>query len=166
MIQIIDEKAALDPQFPRFVAYCRENGYHLEIVSDGLDIYIEHLLTKHKLEDSPYTSNRIVFEDGKAQIESPFRSESCGLCGNCKKQRVLAARRAQAGCVVYIGDGISDECPAGYSDILFAKGNLLAYCRENDIEAIPFRNFADVLALFPEAVAGWLRSLTIQGSQK
>ena len=164
MIRVIDEKAALDPHFPRFVEYCREKGYHLEIVSDGLDIYIERLLAKHNLDDIPYTSNRLVFEDGRARIESPFRSQSCGLCGNCKKQRVLAAREAQAQCVVYIGDGISDECPVGYSDIIFAKGSLLAYCRENNIEAVPFRDFSDVLALFPEALTRWLQSLSIQGS--
>ncbi|NLY51789.1 MAG: MtnX-like HAD-IB family phosphatase [Firmicutes bacterium] len=164
MIRVIDEKAALDPHFPRFVEYCREKGYHLEIVSDGLDIYIERLLAKHNLDDIPYTSNRLVFEDGKVRIQSPFCSESCGLCGNCKKQRVLAARKANSRCVVYIGDGISDECPAGFSDIIFAKGSLLAYCRENDIEAVPFGDFSDVLGLFPEALASWLKSLTIQES--
>ena len=158
MIQVIDENAALDPCFPRFVEYCREQGYHLEIVSDGLDIYIEHLLAKHKLDDIPFTSNRLVFEDGKCRIDSPFQSESCGLCGNCKKQRVLAAREAQAHCLVYIGDGISDECPAGLSDITFAKGGLLAYCREHNLEAVQFRDFSDLLAAFPETLDSWLLS--------
>ncbi|HHV94012.1 MAG TPA: HAD-IB family phosphatase, partial [Firmicutes bacterium] len=166
MVKVIDEKAALDPHFPRFVEYCRDKGYHLEIVSDGLDIYIQHLLARHNLKDIPYTSNRLVFEDGTARVESPFRSEFCGLCGNCKRQRVLAARKTLASCVVYIGDGISDECPAGHSDIVFAKGSLLAYCRESSIQAVPFRDFADILSLFPEVLAEWLQSISVHGSAK
>ncbi|NMB11275.1 MAG: MtnX-like HAD-IB family phosphatase [Firmicutes bacterium] len=155
MIRAIDEKAELDPYLVEFVEYCRKQQYHLEIVSDGLDIYINHLLGKHQLDYIPYTSNRLVFADGKARLESPFRSGFCGLCGNCKKQRVLAARKANADCVVYIGDGISDECPAAISDIVFAKNQLLAYCQEHDLPAIPFENFSEVLEAFPEALENY-----------
>lgn len=152
MIRVIDEKAELDPYLVDFVKYCRKRRYHLEIVSDGLDIYINHLLGKHQLDFIPYTSNRLVFTDGKARLESPFRSDFCGLCGNCKKQRVLAAREANAQCVVYIGDGISDECPAAISDIVFAKNHLLAYCQEHDLAAIPFEDFSQVIQAFPKAL--------------
>ena len=160
MIRVIDEKAQIDPYFPEFVAYCQQKGYHLEIVSDGLDIYINHLLAKEKLDFIPFTSNRLVFDNDKARIESPFQSDFCGLCGNCKKQRVLAARKADAQCVVYVGDGISDECPAAISDVVFAKDRLLAYCQEHHIPAQPFVDFSQVLEAFPRALDEYWVSVT------
>jgi 2-hydroxy-3-keto-5-methylthiopentenyl-1-phosphate phosphatase len=159
MIRVIDEKADIAPHFPEFVEYCYDKGYHLEIVSDGLDIYINHLLAKYKLDFIPFTSNRLIFTDGNAEIESPFRSDFCGLCGNCKKQRVMAAGKANAKCVVYLGDGISDECPAAISDIVFAKGGLLAYCQRHEIPAIPFVDFSDVLEALPQALEEHLLSV-------
>lgn len=152
MLQFIEKEAALDPHFPRFVSYCRQAGYHLEIVSDGLNLYIEYLLGKNRLDDIPFTCNYIQFHSEGVTLHFPNRSDFCGKCGNCKKQRVLAARQANARCVVYIGDGISDECPAEVSDIVFAKGSLWAYCQKQGLPAIPFQNFADVLASFPAAI--------------
>jgi 2-hydroxy-3-keto-5-methylthiopentenyl-1-phosphate phosphatase len=45
---------------------------------------------------------------------------------------------------VYVGDGLSDRCPSENADLVFAKGDLLAHCREKHIDCIEFRNFRDV----------------------
>ena len=46
---------------------------------------------------------------------------------------------------VYVGDGRSDIRAVEAVNRVYAKGNLLEYCRENGIDAVPFRDFTDVL---------------------
>ena len=46
--------------------------------------------------------------------------------------------------VVYIGNGLSDRCPSKYADLVFAKGELLDYCREEGVESTQFQNFRDI----------------------
>ncbi|MGH7724962.1 MAG: hypothetical protein ACREOU_05990, partial [Candidatus Eiseniibacteriota bacterium] len=45
---------------------------------------------------------------------------------------------------VFIGDGLSDRCGARAADVVYAKGDLLAFCRDAGIPARPFANFEDV----------------------
>jgi 2-hydroxy-3-keto-5-methylthiopentenyl-1-phosphate phosphatase len=47
--------------------------------------------------------------------------------------------------VIYIGNGDSDVAPAKYAHYVFATGDLLAYCRENNRNYKPFENFSDVI---------------------
>ncbi|MGE5578073.1 MAG: phosphoserine phosphatase, partial [Syntrophothermus sp.] len=68
---------------------------------------------------------------------------ACGKCGSCKKRR-LEQLRGPKTIMVYVGDGISDLCPAQEADIVFAKAQLLSFCRRERIPCIPFEGFADV----------------------
>jgi len=149
--QFVEEEMDLDPHFPAFVAWCQKHGYPVEIVSDGLELYVKILLARYNL-DIPYRSNRITMTEHGAVMEFPYHADDCGKCGNCKRQRVLEVKRDPLVKVVYIGDGISDECPAEHADILLAKGHLAQYCREHRIEHIPFANFGDILRLLPELI--------------
>jgi 2-hydroxy-3-keto-5-methylthiopentenyl-1-phosphate phosphatase len=45
---------------------------------------------------------------------------------------------------VLVGDGLSDRCGAREADHVFARRDLLAWCRAERIEATPFESFADV----------------------
>ena len=45
---------------------------------------------------------------------------------------------------VYVGDGLSDRCPCTYSELVFAKGDLLDFCKANDVDHVEFKNFRDV----------------------
>lgn len=143
--QFVDSEMAIDPHFPAFVAWCRKHGYPVEIVSDGLDVYIKLLLSKYGLNNIQFRSNHIEMTAQGARLDFPYSSPSCGKCGNCKLSRVLEVKANPAVKVVYIGDGISDECPAPHADILFAKGSLAHYCEQNKIDFIAFSDFSDVL---------------------
>jgi 2-hydroxy-3-keto-5-methylthiopentenyl-1-phosphate phosphatase len=46
--------------------------------------------------------------------------------------------------VVYIGDGLTDFCPAEAAHRRYAKGVLLNYLRENGLKATPFENLTDI----------------------
>jgi len=47
--------------------------------------------------------------------------------------------------VIYVGNGDSDVAPAKYAQYVFATGDLLAYCRENNLKYKPLETFIDVV---------------------
>jgi 2-hydroxy-3-keto-5-methylthiopentenyl-1-phosphate phosphatase len=47
--------------------------------------------------------------------------------------------------VVYVGNGDSDVAPAKYAYHVFATGDLLVHCKENNLNYKPFGNFLDVV---------------------
>ena len=142
MVRFVDEHVRLDETFPPFVVACRTRGIPVEIVSEGLDFYLHHLLRKWGI-DVPARTNRTRFEPGRVRIEYPYADPTCDLCGTCKLRRLFELRVAGYR-VAYIGDGHSDLCPAVEADVVFAKRELAQLCREEAIEFIPFDTFADV----------------------
>lgn len=142
MLRFVDGRVKMDASFPPFVAFCRDRGMPLEIVSEGLDFYLHHLLERWGL-DVPARTNRTTFEDGRVRIAYPYADPTCNLCGTCKLRRLFELRVAGYQ-VAYVGDGHSDLCPAVEADVVFAKKELADLCREEAIDFIPFETFADV----------------------
>ena len=143
----------IDPTFPDFSLWLKEMAVPLRVVSDGIDRIILHMLERAGLMQNglieAVVSNCLqVQDDGRLSIEFPnSRAESGCWSGTCKCFALGkgAAEPAKSLCVV-IGDGLSDRCWAKNADILFAKGRLLHYCRENQIPCHPFQDFRDVRA--------------------
>jgi len=132
----------IDPAFPAFVDFCREQRYPLTILSDGYDFYIEHLLKREGYEIA-YYANKLCFAEG-LRLQTPFASADCGLCGTCKTE-LLRKLRGSAQKTIYIGDGSSDFCPAEHADIVFAKEALYEHCLKIGKEARLITGFHDVL---------------------
>lgn len=153
IIEYLRANVRPDPFFPRFVRYCDEQDVPLEIVSDGLHIYIDDYLEREKLQNLVYYSNTVEIGPDGLVFTHPYANQDCGKCGTCKKQ-IISARQAQNWFVVYIGDGISDECAAEVADLVYAKGSLARYCRQHGINYVPYRTYADVLQHFAQLLTG------------
>jgi 2-hydroxy-3-keto-5-methylthiopentenyl-1-phosphate phosphatase len=149
-LRLVDRVAKLDETFREFVSFCQRNELLLEIVSDGLDLYIGHLLQKWNL-DLPVRTNHAVVDRGRVQIEYPWADATCTLCRTCKLLRLFQLR-TEGYRIAYVGDGATDLCPAVEADLVFAKDELARLCREEDIEFIPFERFSDV----QRELEGWL----------
>ncbi len=128
-----------------FRRFLRSAGVELVIASDGLDYYIDRLLSRDGLGIVGFRANRLVCDgDRLAAIEFPYYdSMDCKRCGNCKRSHLEDLRRA-GHVVVYVGNGYSDRCPAEHADLVFAKGELLDHCRERRLAHVVFENFRDV----------------------
>ncbi len=137
----------VDQTFSRFRDFCLQWHIPLTILSDGLDFYVERLLQHNGLGDCAFYANHIEFPvvEGvtKFEISFPYTDSECLFCGNCKRNHMLTLS-SDKDVIVYVGDGISDRCPAGYADIIFAKKDLIKYCQQSNISYFEYRNFTDV----------------------
>lgn len=140
------EGFTLDPGFPSFAERCRQEDIDLIVVSDGLDLYINHLLKKNNLSHLPLITNHGYFNGGRIEVEFPFVNHDCAKCGSCKGERIREYRQQHDGTtqVVFVGDGFSDACAVPETDLLFAKKDLERYCRMNNIDCITYQDFFDV----------------------
>lgn len=134
----------LDPYFKDFVDFTARNGIEVVIVSDGLDHYIEMMLMRNGLGDVEFYANTMRFGDGRLHVDFPYYDmRDCRECGNCKTHHL--DKYKQAGYyIVYVGNGLSDRCPATHSDLIFAKSELLEYCRQSGLNHVEYSNFRDV----------------------
>jgi 2,3-diketo-5-methylthio-1-phosphopentane phosphatase len=136
------ESQEIDEGFYRIKEVCDGRGIDISIVSDGLDYYILPFLARHGVDETLYT-NCLDAEGPKPVLSFPYHNEECGRCANCKSSHVMKAKDAGR-VVIYVGDGLSDKCAAAQADMVFAKRDLAAYCRENDIPYIPFEGLDEV----------------------
>jgi 2-hydroxy-3-keto-5-methylthiopentenyl-1-phosphate phosphatase len=134
----------LDPYFKDFHDFARQRGIEVVVLSDGLDFYIEQILIRNGLGQIEFFANQLRLEGQKMRVEFPwYNLLECTDCGCCKTHHLLRYREAGY-FIVYVGDGLSDRCPCGSADLVFAKGDLLAHCRKENIAHVEFRNFRDV----------------------
>ncbi len=77
------EEVGIDPTFSNFVDRCRKSKIKTEILSDGLDFYIKHLLARSGVQNIPIKSNHYA---GSGKVYFPYNHQLCEKgCGNCKK---------------------------------------------------------------------------------
>jgi 2,3-diketo-5-methylthio-1-phosphopentane phosphatase len=141
----IIEKQQIDTYFKDFLYFCNRNEIPVIILSEGMKYYIEKILRQHNI-DLPYFANKLVFSDDKQSIrlEFPNSDSECLKCGCCKRN-LLLNMTADDETAVYIGDGFSDICVAGYADMVFAKKSLASFCWKNNITYFEFQNFLDII---------------------
>jgi len=121
---------------------CDEGRIEIFVVSDGLDFYIEPFLAAHGMRVS-YKANKLAVAGGRRVLSFPYYKESCGSCANCKSSHV--EREADKGkFIIYVGDGLSDKCAVSRADVVFAKGELAAHCKENGISHFAFDDLTEV----------------------
>ncbi|MEE9269943.1 MAG: MtnX-like HAD-IB family phosphatase [Candidatus Krumholzibacteria bacterium] len=134
----------LDPYFKDFVDFARRRHIEVVIVSDGLDHYVEKMLIRSGLGELEYYANALHFNGEKLAVSFPYYDlRDCRDCGNCKTHHLERYKKAGY-YTVYVGDGLSDRCPCTYSELVFAKGDLLDFCKANDVDHVEFKNFRDV----------------------
>lgn len=138
----------LDAGFPGFLRACRENDLPLTVISDGLDLYINHLFAKYDIPPVPIISNRGKLENNGLTIEFPYPDPNQTGGGVCKGDRIAEYRdnADEDITVIFAGDGLSDVSALGQVDWLFAKKDLKQYCDEHEIAYTPFDTFHDVTA--------------------
>ena len=137
---------AIDPHFAPFAREVQGRGDAVVVVSEGFDFYVRDLLERAGLGALPWSANVLRFDLDPVAPEFPDVADGCGRCGNCKGAQVRAWREHGYRTVV-VGDGLSDRCGAREADQVYARRDLLAWCRAEGIGATAFDSFADIRRL-------------------
>lgn len=136
----------LNPGFTEFTRRAEQNGIPLYIISDGLDLYIDFLLSKHGVGHLPRIFNHATLIDSGLRLEFPYPDPHNTGGGVCNGERIAEYRHRQNGpiTVIFVGDGLSDVDALPHSDLLFAKKDLARYCDRHNIPYTSFDTFHDV----------------------
>ena len=143
LLEALEGRVKVRAGFHELVNYCKRRGFRLVIVSNGLDFYIEATLKDLGLENIEVHAAKASFrpEGMKVRYVGP---DGKGLEDGFKEAYTKSFLRLGYR-VIYAGNGDSDFVPAKYAHHVFATGELLAYCRDNNVNYKPFENFIDVV---------------------
>lgn len=153
----------VDPGFASFYRFTEKRRLPFYIVSDGFDYVIRRVLRRTgadgELRNGRHLfSSALTLEGSRARVEFPHDAQVCKHgCATCKAaiiRRIGAGHRP----VIFIGDGLSDRFAVEESNLIFAKKQLLTYCRNKGIACHSFETFREVEA----ALAARLRPATRQ----
>ncbi len=145
MASFLIGKVQLREGFREFALWCRDNGVHLEICSDGFGTTLEVLLAQWGLDWVPWTSNRTEPRSEGMVIEFPYWREGCPINGNCKCSH-LERLKHEHGDVIFVGDGTTDLCVARKADLVLARDKLHVILTKEGKEHIRWFDWSDVRA--------------------
>src|SRR6266481_2104042 len=134
----------VEPTFAPFVTWCRRRGIRLRIVSGGIDLVIHDLLAREGVAvDEIWAPRLLEHQDGRLALEFP-PSLGRSRCGSDFCKCSLFEPSASRPLRILIGDGRSDFCCAHWADRVFARSQLIAYCRAHAVEFLRFENFSGI----------------------
>jgi len=144
------DKIEVDSGLASVLEVCVAHQLPAHIISDGFDYCIRRILARagnglpSPLRGVPVFASRLQPRGHIWHTEFPFFSQTCGHgCATCKPAVMRLLNRTNAP-AVFVGDGLSDRYAVESADLVFARDELAAYCREHSIEHIPFHNLAEV----------------------
>lgn len=147
---------AIDPDFVHLQDWAASTGTELIIVSDNFEVILREILGRHAIVAPPIFANTLTFE-GKRTIPSfPYRSATCVRCAHCKASHFVRYEGYQ---IIYVGDGLSDICPAMRADRVFAKDSLAAYLLAQDKPFVAFEGLRDVVRCLSSDALGHSRAI-------
>ena len=142
----------LDPYFKKLADFLDTRRIKKVILSDNFDYVLKRILSRHSLRKLNVYSNKLQFARDRLIPRFPFRSKDCRICAHCKTKNLLANVDKDS-IIVYIGDGNSDICPAEYADIIFAKKDLLKYCKDKKLHCVKYDSLREVYNYFKRSLA-------------
>lgn len=139
----------IDPYFTGFLKTAQSFSIPVSIVSDGFRFVIDSVLRQsfrifpELVHSVPVFSNELLWRNGRPELSFQDGISCEHACANCKV-KVIRENNPDKDFTVFVGDGLSDRFAAGAAALVFAKDDLLAFCRENRIKHIPYANFKEI----------------------
>jgi 2-hydroxy-3-keto-5-methylthiopentenyl-1-phosphate phosphatase len=141
----IRKHVALRTGFSGLWRECQANATPLAVVTLGLDFYVAALLEREGLSQMPTYAVGTTFLPNGPVHQYDHNLYGCTQWGNCKCSALDFYRRLGYN-IAYVGDGLSDFCPASKSDLVFAHKQLESRCLDEGVLYLHFDDFRDVVA--------------------
>jgi len=145
----------VDPGFSGFLQWIERSKVPFYVVSDGFDYVVRRVLKRAgvngQLRNGTHLfASSLAVEGRRVKASFPHAVNGCAHgCATCKAEIMRRLSRGRKP-VVFAGDGLSDRYAVEEADIVFAKRQLLVYCRKQRIACRPFETFADIQASLAE----------------
>ena len=136
----------LDPFALKLFKTLRRQRIPFMIVSDSFTVIIRTILDHHGIRQAKVFANHLSFKKDRLLPSFPYHSKECRRgCAHCKKIHI---REHKDRTTIYVGDGLSDVCPALEADIVFAKDSLASHLESERKFHTPFCDLGDVCTFF------------------
>jgi 2-hydroxy-3-keto-5-methylthiopentenyl-1-phosphate phosphatase len=139
----------LDAHFKQLLALLQGIGIKPVILSDSFTFFIASILRNNDVRGITVYANRLRFYKDRLIPSFPHTNHLCSRCAHCKTNNFSSAGAAEKS-IIYIGDGLSDVCPAQYADLVFAKSTLLGHFKKIKRHCVAFNDLGDVYNYFKE----------------
>ena len=144
LLKVIEDKIKIRPGLHQLIDYCQRQSFKFVIVSNGLDFYIRSILGNIGLENLEVHAAETLFHpeglevryigpDG-IQLDSDF------------KEAYTRLFLSQGYRIIYVGNGASDIYPARLAHHVFARGELIARCKETKLKYESFDDLNSVVS--------------------
>lgn len=136
-------RVKIRPGFKELIDYCKQKGFKIVIVSNGLTFYIEAILKQQEINGLEIHAAENVFFPGGMNVRYVGPDGSEVDAGFKEAYTADLCRRGYR--VIYLGNGASDIHPARLARHVFACDDLLKKCREEKLKHFAFQDFFDVI---------------------
>lgn len=143
LLQFVKSKAKIRAGFHQLLAYCHRKGFKFVIVSNGLDFYIETILRDIGIDNIKVFAAQTRF--GPDGIDVRYIGPEGNQLMDSFKEAHVSLFRERGYRVIYAGNGISDISPSRQAHHIFATGELLTYCKEMNLNCMPFIDLNDIV---------------------
>jgi 2-hydroxy-3-keto-5-methylthiopentenyl-1-phosphate phosphatase len=143
LLQFVRSKARIRAGFNELLDYCHRQGFEFVIVSNGLDFYINTILSDMGIDNIQVFAARTRFTaDG---IDVRYIGPRGNQLEDNFKDAYVSLFLGRGYRLIYAGNGISDVSPARQAHHIFATGELLTRCQEINLNCAPFTDLNDVI---------------------
>ena len=143
LLQVVNGKVKIRTGFHELVDYCAERGFRLVIVSNGLEFYVKAILKEIGVENIETHAAQAQFHPSGMEVQ--YTGPDGKQLDGGLKEAYIKLFLGQGYKVIYVGNGDSDIIPAQCAYQIFARGELLTYCKQNNLECNPFNSLTDVI---------------------
>lgn len=137
-------KIKLDRFAAEFIKNIEANGGDFIIISAGTGYYIDKVLKNNQIQDVEVYTNKGIFKDNGIHFvldkNDEFYSEIYGI----DKMKIVKKLKSKYDKIFYAGDSEPDLKAALLADIVFAKGKLIDFLKQENKEFIEFNDFSDI----------------------
>jgi len=143
LLKYMQDKLEVRSGFREMVDYCHSKDFRFVIVSNGMDFYIEKILSDIGMSDIEFFSARSLFHSGGVTVQ--YIGPDGSPLGSDFKEAYVRLFLDEGYRIIYIGNGDSDVLPAQQCHHIFATGTLLERCQGKNIACTPFQDFNEVV---------------------
>lgn len=145
IIDFVKKEAKLRNGFIEFLDFCKNEDIEFNVVSGGLDFFVEAVLENYK-DKLKIFCNLGNFNVGKIKIDYKYLPKNCSLCGDCGccKIEIIEKYPKEEFMRIVIGDSLTDLAASKVADVVFARGDLIKYLGEEKLSYISFQDFYEV----------------------